>query len=117
MEIINWYIGVWKNFFGFEGRAGRSEFWYFVLVNFIVSLLFNVISATLGMIYSLAVLIPSIALGIRRMHDIGKSGWWLLIALIPIIGFFVLIFFYVQPSEEGENRFGSSAPTEPQKFI
>ncbi len=109
MEILNWYILVLKNYVGFDGRATRSELWYFVLVNFLVSLIINTLSATLGIVYALAVLLPSIAVGVRRMHDIGKSGWWLLVGLIPIVGLFVLLYFYVQPSDEGQNAFGPAA--------
>ncbi|MBN2895115.1 MAG: DUF805 domain-containing protein [Campylobacterales bacterium] len=113
MEMVNWYLSVLKNYTGFTGRAGRAEIWFFILAHFLVSLILNVLSETLGLIYALAVLVPSIAVGIRRMHDIGKSGWWLLVGLIPVLGLFVLIYFYVLKSEEGENAYGASAPTAP----
>lgn len=60
----------------------------------------------LGLLFGLVMFLPSIAISIRRLHDTGKSGWWLLISLIPIIGFFVLLFFYVQDSQPGENEYG-----------
>jgi len=118
MEAFNWYLSVVKNYVGFEGRAGRSEFWYFTLVNFIIAIVINVLGSVLGMkilgtIYALALLLPSIAVSIRRLHDIGKSGWWLLVGFIPVIGIFVLIYFYVQASEVNENRFGPMPATQP----
>ena len=110
-EILDYYIKALKNYTNFNGRATRAEFWYFVLVNFIVSLILNFIDfglfggAILGTIYALAVLIPSLAIGARRLHDIGKSGWWQLIGLIPIIGAIVLIIWWATPSKE-DNIYG-----------
>ncbi len=113
MEMVNWYVSVLKNYVGFTGRAGRAELWFFVLASFLISLILNMLSNTLGMIYALAVMVPSIAVGVRRMHDIGKSGWWLLVGLIPILGLLALIYFYVQKSDESENIYGPSAPATP----
>lgn len=111
----------------FDGRASRSEFWYFMLFYFILSFIVGMIDALvlnpmLGMtpeeeaqggilqiIVALALLVPSIALSIRRLHDTGKSGWWLLIVLIPIVGALVLLYFYVVDSESGMNRFGMNS--------
>jgi len=89
-SILTNYVTVLKNFADFDGRARRSEYWYFFLVNVLVSISFNVIGMALGgatfigllsMLFTLAVLIPSIAVAVRRMHDVGKSGWY---ALIPV---------------------------------
>ena len=92
----------------FEGRARRSELWWFVLFNFIVGLILSVISAgLLGMVYNLAVLIPGLAVGARRLHDTGRSGWWMLIGLIPLIGLIVLIVFYATPGHKGANKYGA----------
>ena len=113
MEALQWYLTVIKNYVGFEGRASRSEFWYFTLINFIIVVVLNIIGIlTLGSLYALATLLPSIAVSIRRLHDIGKSGWWLLVGFIPVIGIFVLIYFYVQASEVNENRFGPMPATQ-----
>ncbi|CAN7187708.1 DUF805 domain-containing protein [Rhizobium sp. LjRoot30] len=95
----------------FSGRASRSEYWWFVLFNIIVSIVAAGIDAALGIqaigaLVSLALLLPGIGVGVRRLHDIDKSGWWLLIAFIPLIGFIALIYFFVQPSQPGDNRFG-----------
>jgi uncharacterized membrane protein YhaH (DUF805 family) len=105
---FNWYIEVLKKYAVFEGRARREEFWMFTLVNFIVSLVLHLISGVLGGIYALAVLLPSIGVGVRRLHDIGRSGWWLLISLIPLVGIIVLIYFFVQDSQPGTNEHGPS---------
>lgn len=109
---MNYYIDAWKNYVNFQGRARRKAYWMFVLFNIIVAVVLGIIDnvigtgGLLGGIYSLAVLLPGIALGVRRLHDIGKSGWWLLIALVPLIGFIVLLIFAVTDSQPGENQYG-----------
>ena len=87
---MNYYIHVLKNYVNFEGRARRKEYWMFFLFNILVSIGFGVIASIsgisfLGNIYSLAVLLPAIAVGVRRMHDVGKSGWYLLIPIYSLI--------------------------------
>ncbi|WP_159017062.1 DUF805 domain-containing protein [Cognatiluteimonas profundi] len=114
---MDWYLKVLKNYFNFEGRARRKEYWMFVLVNLIVSFGLSMVDGivglksasgigTLGAIYSLAVLVPSIAVGARRLHDLDKSGWWQLIAFVPIIGWIVLIVWAASAGQAGSNRFG-----------
>ena len=115
---MNWYLEVLKKYVLFSGRARRAEYWYFVLFNLIVTLILMVIdlvtgtfSKTLGLgllggIYALAVLLPGLGVGVRRLHDTGRSGWWLLIALIPFIGAIVLIVFFAQDSTPGANPYG-----------
>lgn len=120
MVMIDWYLAVLKNYVGFTGRAGRPEFWWFTLVNTIAYFVLFAIDMVVGtmvlaMIYSVAVLIPSWAVAFRRMHDIGKSAWWLLVVLIPFVGLFVLIYFFVLPSNPEENQFGPVPPSEPTK--
>jgi uncharacterized membrane protein YhaH (DUF805 family) len=90
----------------FTGRASRSEYWWFALFNFIVSLVLSVLFAPLSVLYSLATLIPAIAIGVRRLHDIGRSGWWLLIGFVPLVGIVVLIVFFVMASEPRQNQYG-----------
>lgn len=90
----------------FTGRATRSEFWYFVLVNLIISIIVGVFGKFLQSLYSLIVLVPSLAVAVRRLHDIGKSGWWLLLVLIPIIGWIILIVFYATDTEARDNQYG-----------
>jgi uncharacterized membrane protein YhaH (DUF805 family) len=92
----------------FEGRARRSELWWFVLFNFIVGMILSTISAgLLGMVYNLVVLLPNLAVGARRLHDTGRSGWWQLILLVPLIGLIVLIWFYATPGAKGANKYGT----------
>ncbi|MEX2594924.1 MAG: DUF805 domain-containing protein [Anditalea sp.] len=110
----DYYLDVLKNKYAlFTGRARRSEYWYFTLFNIIVSLGLGMIDAFTGIgflssLYGLAVIIPSIVVGIRRLHDTGKSGWWLLIALVPFIGWIILIYFLIQDSQPHDNQYGPS---------
>jgi uncharacterized membrane protein YhaH (DUF805 family) len=111
-----------KRYAEFQGRSRRKEYWLFALFSFLVSLVLMVIDLTLGTgapglgifqaIWSLGVLIPSIAVGVRRLHDTDRSGWWLLISFIPLIGAIVLIVFLVQDGTRGPNKFGPSPKDE-----
>jgi uncharacterized membrane protein YhaH (DUF805 family) len=109
---MNWYLEVLKKYAVFSGRARRTEYWMFVLINVIVAIVLAVIDAVLGThgvlggIYSLAVLIPGIAVTVRRLHDTDRTGWWVLIALVPVIGVIVLLVFLLQDSQPGANQFG-----------
>lgn len=111
--MINWYLKVVKeNYANFNGRARRSEYWYFALVNVIISIVLAIVDSIIGMqllggIYSLALLIPSIAVGVRRLHDIGKSGWMLLVALIPLVGAIWLIILFCKEGDSGPNEYGA----------
>ena len=105
---MEWYLKALKNYAGFDGRSQRSEYWYFWLGNLIISLILTYTIPLLSSLFSLAILIPSIAAGCRRMHDIGKSGWMMLIALIPIVGALVVIYWFCQDSEPGNNMYGSN---------
>lgn len=109
---MEWYLKVLKNYAVFEGRARRKEYWMFVLVNLIVEIILSVIGSLLHIrqfltgLYSLAVFLPSLAVSVRRLHDSGRSGLWVLIGLIPFIGAIVLLVFFCLDSQEGNNRFG-----------
>ncbi len=81
----------------FNGVASRSEFWWFILFAFIVAVVLSLVSATLANVAALGLLLPQLAVGARRLHDTGKSGWWQLLLLLPAIGLIVLIVFWVQP--------------------
>ena len=115
---MNWYLEVLKKYMVFSGRARRKEYWMFFLVNFIITLVLGIIEAIVGgpgivgMIYSLAVLLPGLGVSIRRLHDISRSGWWLLLLLVPIIGAIVLLVFMAQDSKQGENQYGQYPKTE-----
>jgi uncharacterized membrane protein YhaH (DUF805 family) len=103
-----------------EGRARRSEYWYFTLVNFIISFVLNVVDVVIGVhssaaglgilggLYALAIFIPSLAVAVRRLHDTGRSGWWIFIGLIPVIGVIVLLIFMVTDSNSQVNAYGPS---------
>lgn len=105
-----------SNYVNFQGRARRSEYWFWVLftilggfvLGFIDGLMGAEVFGLLGGLFLLATFIPSLAVAIRRLHDIGKSGWWLLISLIPLVGTIVLIIFYVSDSQPGSNKYGAN---------
>ena len=108
---MNWYLKALKQYVDFSGRAQRMEFWMFTLINLLVSIGLAIVDMVLGLgflqpIYALAVLLPAIAVGVRRLHDTNRSGWWMLLGLIPLIGIIILIVFWVQDSQAGDNAFG-----------
>ncbi len=115
---MNWYIEVLKNYAVFSGRARRREYWFFILFNIIISIILYFVDYStgslgmipgfglLGSIYSLAVFIPGLAVSVRRLHDTNKSGWWILIAFIPILGALVLLVFFFQDGSARDNRYG-----------
>ena len=100
----------------FAGRASRPEYWYFVLFNLLVSLVGTIVEelsgglgAVLGFVYALVALmliLPTLAVGARRLHDIGRTGWWLLLSFVPVIGQLVLLFWAIQRGNEGTNAYG-----------
>ena len=115
---MKYFLYCLQHYADFTGRARRSEYWYFVLFNFIVSILIGlslgVIAGLLNVpalvylayLWSLAVFIPSLAVSVRRLHDIGRSGWWLLLSLIPLIGAIILIIWHCTDSQPGANQYG-----------
>jgi uncharacterized membrane protein YhaH (DUF805 family) len=111
-ENMQWYLGVLRKYAVFSGRARRTEFWMFVLINFIITLALAAIEGLLGTggvlggLYGLGVLIPGIAVAVRRLHDTDRSGWWYLINLIPLIGWIIFIIFAAQDSQPGTNQYG-----------
>ena len=96
MNTFQYYIDAFKHYLDFKGKTSKKAFWYFVLYHVVISIVLSFLSDTLYQIYSLIVLIPSLAISVRRLHDIGKSGWWVLIGLIPVIGWIWLIILYLQ---------------------
>jgi uncharacterized membrane protein YhaH (DUF805 family) len=106
-----------KNYVAFSGRSSRGAYWWWVLVAIIVSIVLAIVDTAIlqtppgaigltGGLFSLATLLPGIALSFRRLHDVDKSAWWLLLAFIPLVGAIVLIYFACQPGTRGDNKFG-----------
>lgn len=117
MILISNYVGVLSKYVGFGGRATRTEYWLFFLVNIIIHLVLGIVSSLLSLtagdavgilslVYGLAVFLPSIAVMVRRFHDGGYTGWLGLLLLIPVIGWIVVIVFMILPSERGDNKHG-----------
>ncbi len=115
---MDWYLKVIKNYVGFSGRARRTEYWMFVLFNFIISAVLGILQYMADMgtlltaLYSLALFLPGLAVSFRRLHDTGRSGWWVLISFIPIIGAIILIVFMVMEGDRGANKYGSDPKLE-----
>lgn len=126
MNMIDWYKKVvFENYTNFSGRARRSEYWYFILCNFLITLILYIpIIVSAGMsdsseptpifyvflvlllIYDLAILIPSLAVAVRRLHDTGKSGWSYLAVFIPLVGPILLLVWFVTEGESNDNQWG-----------
>ncbi len=117
---MNWYLKVLKQYADFSGRARRKEYWMFVLFNMIFAIVAMILDNVLGIamegigygplygLYVLAMLIPGLAVAVRRLHDVGKSGWMILIVLIPLIGAIWLLVLMVTDSNPGENQYGQN---------
>ena len=127
---MNWYVKVLKQYVDFSGRARRKEYWMFALINAIIVIVLQLVDGLLGTgintasaggsgvsfgislgilsgLYSLAVLLPGLAVAIRRLHDTDRSGWWVLIALVPFVGGIVLLVFFVLAGTAGGNKYGA----------
>lgn len=107
------FIDAFKKYSDFTGRATRTQYWMYILFYLIIYIVLTVVDTTLGffalsLIYSIVMFVPSISIAARRLHDTGRSGWWQLIALIPLLGSLILIFFLVQDSAE-DNEYGPAA--------
>ena len=124
---MEWYLKVVRdNYANFNGRARRKEYWMFVLINLIISLaLYSLvligaaanssILASIGgllyFVYALGIILPSIAVAVRRLHDVGKSGWYLLVAFIPLVGPIWLLVLLATDSQIGSNEYGANPKT------
>lgn len=109
---MKWYFEVLKKYLVFDGRARRQEYWMFMLVNFVVSVVLAVLSfGTLEAIYGLVIFLPSLGVSFRRLHDTDRSGLWLLLGLIPFIGALVLLYFFIQEGTPGPNQYGPNPKT------
>ncbi|PLS16066.1 DUF805 domain-containing protein [Bacillus sp. M6-12] len=111
---MQWFLKALKNYVGFKGRARRKEYWMFILFSAIISLVLTVIELILGIpavltgLFSLAILLPSLAVTVRRLHDTGRSGWWLLVSLIPLLGSLLILIYTFMDSESGSNQYGQN---------
>ncbi|MCC8180154.1 MAG: DUF805 domain-containing protein [Planctomycetes bacterium] len=123
MEYKQWYMRAWRRWKDFSGRARRKEYWTFVIINTVFTFLLQTgvqyftdetgytfgighVLNIIAWLFSLFILIPGLAVSYRRMHDRGKSGWWLLLYIIPLIGWLILVIMFVQDSQPGPNRYG-----------
>lgn len=115
---MRWYLAVIKDYAVFDGRAGRSEYWMFFLVNLLIAIALAVLDGVigtfdmfagmglLGLLYTLAVLLPGIGVTIRRLHDTGRAGWWILVGFIPLVGGIILLILMVLEGTDGDNAYG-----------
>ena len=114
---MNWYLDAFKKYAVFAGRSRRKEYWFFILFNIIAGVVLGAIdvmigtSGMLGVIYGLVVLIPGLAVMVRRLHDTDRTGWWFLIGLVPVIGTIVLFIFMVQDGTPDKNQYGPNPKT------
>ncbi|AFJ45577.1 DUF805 domain-containing protein [Shimwellia blattae] len=116
---MDWYLKVIRNYLGFSGRARRKEYWMFILVNLILSAVLGIIDNITGMkisgdqpllttLYGLFIFLPYWAVLFRRLHDTDRSAWWLLLLIIPVVGWLIIFVFSCQAGTSGDNRYGPS---------
>ena len=109
---MSWFSLALKKYATFTGRSRRKEYWYFFLFILLISMAIGFVEGLAGIdgiltsILAIALMVPCLAVGVRRLQDIGKSGWWLLIGLVPLIGGLAILFFAVSDSKPGENQYG-----------
>lgn len=117
---MNYYFTAFKKYAVFNGRATRSEYWYFTLLNIFALGMFGLIDQLMGVfnfdagygplsaIYTLAMILPGLGVSIRRLHDTGRSGWWFMITAIPLLGLLVFLYFALLESDPNPNQYGES---------
>jgi len=118
---MKWYLEVLRKYAVFSGRAGRAEYWMFALINVLISIAIAAVDvalgfqggATLSSLYSIAVLLPGLGVSVRRLHDIGRTGWWILLAFVPIVGWVVLLVFMASQGQSEENEYGPTPSAVP----
>jgi uncharacterized membrane protein YhaH (DUF805 family) len=119
---MHWYLEVLRKYAVFDGRARRQEYWMFVLISTLLPILAMILAGALGMqmgngatvllaVYYVVTLLPSIAVWVRRLHDTGRSGWWVLASFVPLIGTIALLVFSLQDGEPGTNQYGPNPKT------
>lgn len=114
LPIVKAYLDMLKNYIKFSERTSRPDYWWAFLANVVIMAVFGLLSLVLGTIssllmflYSVAIIVPSTALAVRRLHDIGKSGWCVLIGLIPVVGWIILLIWLAKDGDPGDNMYGS----------
>lgn len=115
---MNWYLTALKKYAVFGGRARRKEYWLFLLFNVIIAMVIVFIEGITGIsllsiLYLLAVFLPGLAVGVRRLHDTNRSGWWLFLSLLPLLGAIILTVFLCQDSQDEENEYGPNPKMDP----
>jgi uncharacterized membrane protein YhaH (DUF805 family) len=111
---MNWYLKCLKQYADFSGRARRKEYWMFFLFNFIFAIAAMILDLALGgyeilnLLYLLGVFLPNFAVTVRRLHDVDKSGWWILITLVPLIGSIWLLVLVATDGSVGDNQYGKN---------
>jgi len=110
---MTWYLFALKKYAVFSGRSRRQEYWMFFLFNLIFSITSSFLDSILGtivvsLVYALALFIPTLAVTVRRLHDTGRSGWWLFLILVPVIGILVLLIFVMLDGNTNENAYGQN---------
>ncbi|AXE29427.1 DUF805 domain-containing protein [Chromobacterium phragmitis] len=113
---MNWYLTALKKYCDFSGRARRREYWLFQLFQMIALIVLAVLDQVvlrqavpiLTVVYALGTILPAWGVLVRRLHDIGRSGWWMLISCVPLVGGIILFVFTVMDSQQGDNQFGAS---------
>lgn len=114
---MDWYFKVLRNYLGFSGRARRKEYWMFILVNLVLTGVLGILDKMLGLriaedqgvlttIYGILIFLPYWAVQFRRLHDTDRSAWWLLLLLIPIVGWLIVLVFNCQSGTQGTNKYG-----------
>ncbi len=122
---MNWYMAVIRKYAEFNGRARRKEYWMFVLMNFLIGILIGIVGAIIGEtgglisvslsgLYTLFIFLPYWTVTVRRLHDTNKSGWWILINLIPFFGQIIMFIFMVIDSDPNENAYGPNPKLAPE---
>jgi uncharacterized membrane protein YhaH (DUF805 family) len=122
---MNYWLAALEKYAVFSGRARRSEYWYFVLFNAIFGIGWGIMAGFFGalgganhltieilaQLFTLVTLLPAIAVAVRRLHDTGRSGWWCLLQLVPVVGTIVVLVFLVEDGQPGENLYGPNPKT------
>lgn len=121
---MNWFITSLKKYADFTGRSRRKEYWFFVLFQILFGILAIILDVVLGttigflpygyiyILYIVGLFIPSLSVTVRRLHDIGRSGWWFLLAFVPLVGQIIILVFMFLDSEPGANKWGPNPKTE-----